>query len=190
MLTNVKVSYRGFDAYDAEPGAQPDVFAERPIVVFGKWHGPRTVRLKSPAAPRPGLFTGLRCERQCIPRRTRGSAATLGSNSHCAFIRLQLSTGRSRSSSRNYVTGFDVLTLDTIHILRSGSGTDSQSDWARQGCKSALPLPDGVSELAVGDPYASGAEPDFWILLAGIAVLMTISIAFHARKSQSRKLQC
>src|SRR3989454_4267788 len=41
VLTNVRVSYRGFDAYDVEPGAQqPDLFAERPVIVFGKWRGP------------------------------------------------------------------------------------------------------------------------------------------------------
>src|SRR5262249_1077682 len=41
VLTNVRVSYRGFDAYDMEPAAQPDLFAERPVVVIGKWRGPK-----------------------------------------------------------------------------------------------------------------------------------------------------
>jgi len=36
-----------------------------------------------------------------------------------------------------------------------------------------LPLPEGVSNLAVG--YGSGAEPGFWALLAGAAVLLTIA---------------
>lgn len=39
VLTNVKVSFDGFDAYDVEPKSIPDVFAQRPVVVFGKYRG-------------------------------------------------------------------------------------------------------------------------------------------------------
>src|SRR5206468_12629890 len=46
----------------------------------------------------------------------------------------------------------------------SGQGTDVDQP---------LPLPDGVSELAVG--YGSGAEPGFWILVFGAGVLIVIA---------------
>ncbi len=39
MLRNIALSYAGFDAYDVEPAGIPDLFADRPIVVFGKWRG-------------------------------------------------------------------------------------------------------------------------------------------------------
>ncbi|QTD44034.1 VIT domain-containing protein [Ottowia testudinis] len=39
VLTGVKVMFDGFDAYDVEPAKVPDVLAERPLVVFGKWRG-------------------------------------------------------------------------------------------------------------------------------------------------------
>src|SRR5581483_7533887 len=39
MLRNIALSYTGFDAYDIEPAEIPDLFADRPIVVFGKWRG-------------------------------------------------------------------------------------------------------------------------------------------------------
>ncbi|MBP8695196.1 MAG: VWA domain-containing protein [Syntrophobacterales bacterium] len=39
VLTQVKVVFRGFEAYDVEPPAIPDVLAERPVIVFGKWRG-------------------------------------------------------------------------------------------------------------------------------------------------------
>lgn len=38
VLTDIKVAYDGFDAYDVEPPAAGDLFAERPIVLFGKYH--------------------------------------------------------------------------------------------------------------------------------------------------------
>lgn len=40
-LVDVEVSTPGFDAYDVVPGRVPDLFAERPLVLFGKWRGER-----------------------------------------------------------------------------------------------------------------------------------------------------
>ncbi|MCU0593828.1 MAG: VWA domain-containing protein, partial [Desulfobacterota bacterium] len=39
VLTRVKVDFRGFEAYDVEPPSIPDVLADRPVTVFGKWRG-------------------------------------------------------------------------------------------------------------------------------------------------------
>lgn len=39
VLTNIRVDYSNFDTYDIEPVSIPDVFAERPIIVYGKYHG-------------------------------------------------------------------------------------------------------------------------------------------------------
>lgn len=39
LLTNIKKSFSNFDAYDVEPITVPDVFAERPVIIFGKYRG-------------------------------------------------------------------------------------------------------------------------------------------------------
>src|SRR5262249_30424719 len=39
LLTDVKLECDGFQAYDVEPPAIPDVMADRPILVQGKWRG-------------------------------------------------------------------------------------------------------------------------------------------------------
>ncbi len=39
VLTNIKVKYPGFDIYDVEPQHVPDVLSERPIVIIGKYRG-------------------------------------------------------------------------------------------------------------------------------------------------------
>jgi Ca-activated chloride channel family protein len=39
VLTQLKFSTEGFDAYDIEPSSIPDIFSSRPILVFGKWKG-------------------------------------------------------------------------------------------------------------------------------------------------------
>lgn len=39
ILTDVQVTYDGFDVYDIEPPTLSTLFASRPIVLFGKWKG-------------------------------------------------------------------------------------------------------------------------------------------------------
>jgi Ca-activated chloride channel family protein len=39
ILTDIKINFKGLDAYDIEPATFPDLFAERPILVYGKWKG-------------------------------------------------------------------------------------------------------------------------------------------------------
>ncbi|MDR1090247.1 MAG: SusC/RagA family TonB-linked outer membrane protein, partial [Prevotella sp.] len=40
VLTNISVDWGDFDVYDVEPVAIPDVFSERPILVYGKYKSP------------------------------------------------------------------------------------------------------------------------------------------------------
>jgi len=39
VLTQIKKSFTGLDVYDVEPVSIPDVLAERPIIVYGKYRG-------------------------------------------------------------------------------------------------------------------------------------------------------
>ena len=39
ILTNIQTDIQGFKAYDIEPLSLPDVFAERPLMIFGKYKG-------------------------------------------------------------------------------------------------------------------------------------------------------
>jgi len=39
VLTHVRVSFPGFDAYEIDPPQVPDLFAQRPLVVLGKYRG-------------------------------------------------------------------------------------------------------------------------------------------------------
>ena len=44
-LTNIQVDFSGVDVYDVEPISVPDVFAERPIIVYGKYNTPANGRI-------------------------------------------------------------------------------------------------------------------------------------------------
>ncbi len=40
LLTNIKIDFNGFDVYDVEPLEVPDIFSDRPVMVYGKYRGP------------------------------------------------------------------------------------------------------------------------------------------------------
>ncbi|MCB2221534.1 MAG: TonB family protein [Bacteroidetes bacterium] len=42
VLTNIHVDFAGIDVYDVEPLEVPDVFSERPVLVYGKYRGNAT----------------------------------------------------------------------------------------------------------------------------------------------------
>ncbi|MBN2620028.1 VWA domain-containing protein [candidate division WOR-3 bacterium] len=47
VLTDIEVQFDGFEAYDVEPVSLPDLFAQRPLILFGKYKkASGTVRIK------------------------------------------------------------------------------------------------------------------------------------------------
>jgi len=175
VLTNVQVNYQDFGAYDVEPGAQPDLFAERPIVLFGKWRGSKGGRIEVTGRTATGTFTKVFDVRASINR-----------PEHAVLPQLWARTRIARLSDFNFkpddpeavreVTSlgltYSLLTRHTSFIavleqVRNAGG-------AGQDVDQPLPLPEGVSNLAIG--YGSGAEPGFWVLLLG-AVAMVLIVA-------------
>jgi Ca-activated chloride channel homolog len=39
LLTGIKTDFQGFEVYDVEPPETPDLLADRPMILFGKWRG-------------------------------------------------------------------------------------------------------------------------------------------------------
>ena len=46
VLTNIETSFEGIDIYDVEPRSTPDIFAERPVILFGKYKGNPSGKIK------------------------------------------------------------------------------------------------------------------------------------------------
>ena len=39
VLTDIDIQFKGIDVFDVSPSSQPDLFASRPVVVYGKFKG-------------------------------------------------------------------------------------------------------------------------------------------------------
>jgi len=181
VLTNVSVSYRGFDAYDIEPEVQPDLFAERPVVLFGKWRGEKRGQIEVTGRTGQGTFTKVFDVRNSTTRPEHAALPQLWARSRIARLS-DFNFGRNDEESAREVTTlgltYSLLTAHTSFIavleeVRNAGGSASDVN-------QPLPLPAGVSDLAVGNPYGSGAEPGFWILLFGAGSLLVIAVRLRA----------
>ena len=182
VLTRIGVTYRGFDAYDVEPKVQPDLFAERPIVLFGKWRGPKQGQIEITGRSATGPFTKVVEIKDSEPRAEHAALPQLWARSRIARLS-DFNFQREDAESVREVTTlgltYSLLTQHTsfIAVLEQVRNTTGQAT----GVDQPLPLPDGVSDLAVG--YGSGAEPGFWFLFLGVGMLLALLIRNRARDS-------
>jgi Ca-activated chloride channel family protein len=56
VLTNVKFDFDGLDVYDVVPKSVPDLFADKPIVVYGKYRGKPNGKVRVTGNSGTGLF--------------------------------------------------------------------------------------------------------------------------------------
>ena len=181
VLTGIEVTFRGFDVYDVEPAKVPDLFASRPIVVFGKWRGD--------AAGSIGISgsTGRGPYEASIPV----FAASEG-RSHAALRHLWARTRIAELSdfgpgvpSEARVAEITSLGL-TYGLLTRYTSFVAVQEMVRRTTGDAadvdqpLPLPAGVSDLAVG--VTSGAEPDIvWVSIM-LAAMLGCTALLRARQ--------
>jgi Ca-activated chloride channel family protein len=151
VLTQVRLDFGGFDAYEVEPPAVPDVLAERPVIVFGKWRGQAsghiTVRgLTGTASYLETFDVGhVKPDRRNVALRylwARHRIAVLGD-----YTKLQRDDERGKEITTLGLT-YNLLTDYTsfVAIDTVVRNTDGKVETVTQ----PLPLPQGVSDLAVG----------------------------------------
>jgi Ca-activated chloride channel family protein len=182
LLTGIRVSYSGFDAFDVEPDVQPDLFAERPIVLFGKWRGPRQGRIEITGRGASEVFKKVFEVADSVTRPEHAALPQLWARSRIARLS-DFNFMREDAEAVREVTTlgltYSLLTRHTSFIavleeVRNTTGPASDVD-------QPLPLPAGVSDLAVG--YGMGAEPGFWFLLFGVAAILAVMTRFRVRRA-------
>jgi Ca-activated chloride channel family protein len=160
VLTGVKVAFDGFDAYDVEPAHVPDLLAERPVIVFGKYRG------KAAGGITVTGRTGNAAYRQTIDA---GSVKAMPSNAALRYLwarhRIALLSDynnlRQNDARIKEVTDlglrYNLLTAYTSFVAVDSQVRARPGD--AQTVKQPLPLPEGVSGYAVGGAANGMAMP-------------------------------
>lgn len=182
VLTDIKVSFDGFDVYDVEPSVLPTLYAQKPIVLLGKWKGDKTGTIRISGTNGEGNYS------QSI----NVADSITGDNNAVGYLwarkRVERLTdyGRDREdpSVREEVTqlglNYHMITPYTSFIavldtVRNPVGDSTDVD-------QPLPLPLEVSNLAVG--YRVGSEPGNMILLGLLASILLVSGFYRRTKKQ------
>lgn len=182
VLTGVKVRYDGFDAYDIEPPAIPDLFASRPVMVYGKYRGRAEGIIELTGMNGSGHFT----------RDFNVSDVEPGPD-HRALPYLWARTRISRLSDFNSRTvdtenRAEVTTLGlTYNLLTPHTSFVAVHEVIRniegegESVEQPLPLPHRVSNLAVGGVNRV-PEPEMSTLLLAMGFLSLAIIGYRVRR--------
>lgn len=160
VLTGVKVDFNGFKVYDVEPATIPDVLAERPVIVFGKWRGKPQGRITLSG------FSGDRKYRETLdignvkPARENAALRYLWARHRIMLLsdynRLRISDSRIREATELGLT-HNLLTAYTSFVAVDTEVRNSDGRSVR--VQQPLPLPQGVSNYALGGMTAQAAAP-------------------------------
>ena len=186
VLTDIRVAPEGFDVYDVQPPAVPDLMAERPIVVHGKWRGPAKGALVVTGTSGAGRYEQTVDVAKVRPEPDNGALTHLWARTRIAAVS-DFSFGHPTSEERELVTElglrYGLLTEYTsfvavAHLVRAPGGDAQEVD-------QPLPLPLGVSNAAAGEPIYGAPEPELWTLLM-LAALLCVRLVRRYRSLEAR----
>jgi Ca-activated chloride channel family protein len=152
VLTDIRISFRGFQARDVEPLCVPDLFALRPVMLLGRFDGAPSGEVVIRGRTAHGPWERV------IPVSDAAASSDIG-----ALGLLWARHRIMRLSDLNLLRPDDarvkeVTTLGLTYGLMTRYTSFVAADKVKRGdgrlvtVKQPLPLPEGVSDLAVGGP--------------------------------------
>lgn len=182
VLTDIKVKANGFDIYDVNPVNFPDLLAKRPVIMYGKWRGPVGGTIELTGKTGLGDYSSSFDVSTVQPDESNVALRYLWARSRIADL----------SDFGAYDPGPDVVKQVTDLGLKYNLLTPYTSfiavrekivnpDGSAQDVNQPLPLPIGVSDLAVG------SEPEL-IWLLGSIVLIAMFLIIRRREELSNAL--
>jgi Ca-activated chloride channel family protein len=184
VLTDIRASFDGFRAYDIVPTSVPDVLAERPVLVFGKFAGEPsgTITLRGVGGKGPltrrfdvaevGAADGNRALSYLWARQRIADLSDFGAALGVESAQEEVTALGLRYSLLTDYTSF--IAVDETPRNELGTGEE---------IKQPLPLPLGVSDYAVGG-VTQGSEPHLTFLMALFAA--GVLLIWTSRRSPLR----
>jgi Ca-activated chloride channel homolog len=153
ILTGIKATFPGFESYEVEPLALPDLFAERPLTLLGKYKGAPQGAIVITGKTAQGDF---RREIKVEPAQASPDNAALRflwarERIHRLSDDQQLSRGKDEAMIKEITDLGLKYHLMTAYTSFVAVDKVKRADGTVTTVKQPLPLPEGVSDLAVGD---------------------------------------
>ena len=160
VLTRIKMSTSRFDTYDVEPAAIPDVMAERPILVFGKYKGKANGSITLTGKMGKKNYKQTFDLSQVKPDKNNSALRYLWARERIKYLdylvgeyakeddpnaKKILELGLKYNLMTNYTS---FVAIDEVVVNKDGKQTTVQQP---------IPMPEGVSDYAVGHEVAEMA---------------------------------
>jgi len=176
VLTDIEISFEGLDVYDVEPPAQPDLFAERPVVVFGKWKGEPTGSVIVSGMNGTGRYHKEITVDNSLSEDLSAPLKYLWARSRIDRISNFNSQKGNRGKREELVSlglQYNLLTQFTsfVAVDEIVRNPDGQS----KDVKQPLTLPKNVSNLAVGGGMRSVPEPGVVLIALMFLLFLVVS---------------
>ncbi len=185
VLTDIEIEFDGVSVDDVLPASQPDLFVERPLRVIGKFEGllEGTIRVTG--------FRGSEPFEQAI---SLNDLQTEAESLDILWAREKiralsddlpfLGEGKVRSAIVALGLRYRLLTPFTSFVAVEEVIARTEADL--HTVKQPLPLPAGVSKLAVGGGVPASPEPATWslILITALAVSYSVIRSRRGKKNQ------
>lgn len=190
VLTDIKVSYEGFDARDVQPEALPDVFADRPIELIGKWRGKADGRIIVTGQGGQGPFKAVfQVAEEAAKGMDNPALSVLWAREKVRTLSddRMLSSNDSDEAKREITTlglSYQLLTDYTSFVAVDHTPREVLEKLRK--VQQPLPLPQGVSENALGEGQelvgisggmaAGGSAPEpggiLLVLVTGLCLML------------------
>jgi Ca-activated chloride channel family protein len=178
LMTNVQVRANGFDVYDVQPKALPDMFARRPIILFGKWRGPVQGTFELTGTTGLGAYSSSMDVSAVQPDEGNRAIRYLWARSRIAELSDYGASDIADEQVKEITSlglKYNLLTQYTSFIAIREKIVNPNGD--ATDVNQAVPIPLGVSDMAVG------SEPE---LIAMILLAMAVAAAAFFRRRFSQ----
>jgi len=182
VLTDIHVRANGFDAYDLNPVQFPDLMAQRPIILFGKWRGPVAGTIELTGKTGLGDYVTRLDVAGSQPDEGNSALRYLWARSRIAELSDYGASDVEEERAKEITAlglKYNLLTRYTSFIAVREVVTNPTGD--AQDVKQPQPLPLRVSDLAVGNGTEVGSEPELVWLIVGSLLLATVMILRRKR---------
>lgn len=192
VMTDINVTFEGFDAYDVEPAILPTLYAQKPIVLLGKWRGEPAGNVRITGKTGSGDYDQTASVAEILPDAGQTDSAIAGNISAVAlesdaliYLWAQKKVERltdygmtnDNPDVKDEVTQlgltYNMLTpytsfIAVVETIRNPEGNAVDTD-------QPLPLSLGVSDFALGG-YMMGSEPEEAFLAALVLGLVVLQL--------------
>ncbi len=157
VLTSIKLAYPGFNAYDIQPSSYPDVFAEKPLIVIGKYKGDLSGLIKVSGKTAGNVFSESFELRSLKPKKSNLALKYLWAREKIRLLDDYTRVDHNQDLVQqitNLGLKYNLLTNYTSFIAIDSEVRNDGKNITT--VKQPLPLPQGVSNYAVGNASYKG----------------------------------